>query len=110
MDHYKCYKIRVTPGTSPFPKGTTASVGDQFASPAKTLALKKPKHLCNPVSKNGEVVKNANARLLCYLAKPAPGQPKHVRVSGVQTNNQFRPEILQTIKEAEFCVPSVVVP
>ena len=37
-------------------------------------------------------------------------QPKHVRVSGVQTNNQFRPEILQTIKEAEFCVPSVLGP
>jgi hypothetical protein len=108
VDHYKCYKIRITPGTPAFPKGTTASVGDQFTSPAKTLALKKPKHLCNPVSKNGETVKNANARLLCYLAKPAPGQPKHVRRSGVQTNDQFRPEILQTIKEAEFCVPSVV--
>ena len=35
---------------------------------------------------------------------------RDARVSGVQTNNQFRPEILQTIKEAEFCVPSVVVP
>jgi len=110
VDHYKCYKIRVTPGTPKFPKGVTVTVGDQFTSPAKVFAVRKAKHLCNPVSKNSETVKNPGARLLCYQAKPAAGQPKLTRVSGIQTNNQFRPEVLQTIKESELCVPSVVGP
>jgi hypothetical protein len=107
VDHYKCYKVKVTAGTPRLPKGITVSVGDQFNAPAKVFALKKAKHLCNPVSKNGEVIKNASAHLLCYIAKGVAGQPKHVRRSGVQTNNQFRPEVLRTIKESELCIPSV---
>jgi hypothetical protein len=107
VDHYKCYKVKVTAGTPRLPKGITVSVGDQFNAPPKVFALKKAKHLCNPVSKNGELIKNADAHLLCYIAKGVAGQPKHVRRSGVQTNDQFRAEVLQTVKESELCIPSV---
>ncbi len=34
-------------------------------------------------------------------------QPKHERVAGIHTNNQFGPERLDTIKEEELCLPSV---
>ena len=41
-------------------------------------------------------VKNPTARLLCYQAKPAKGEPKHTSAKGV----------FVTVKEEEFCVPS----
>src|SRR5262249_19303537 len=91
VDHFKCYKVKVTPGTSAFRKGVQVNVADQFTSPgpAKIMDLKKPKHLCLAVDKNGEGVKNPTANLLCYLAKPAKGQPKHVPRFPVYTADQF---------------------
>jgi hypothetical protein len=106
VDHYKCYRIRVTRGTLPFPKNTTVAIEDQFESPSKLLTLKKPRHLCNPVDKNGEGIKNPGVHLLCYQSAPARGQRKHVRRIGIYINNQFGPLRLDTFKEGEFCIPS----
>jgi hypothetical protein len=110
VGHFKCYKIKVTSGTPKFPKGVQVSVAGELTSPAKTFDLKKPRHLCLPVDKNGEGYPDPNAHLFCYLAKPALGQPKHVRRTGVQVANQFGAQVAATIKEDEFCVPSVVTP
>jgi hypothetical protein len=110
VDHYKCYKVKVTPGTPRLPRGIQVNVTDQFTSPAKIFDLKKPRHLCNPVDKNGEGIKNPNAHLFCYLAKGARGQPRHVRRTGVNTNNQFGPLVISTIKESELCIPSLKTP
>jgi len=109
VDHYKCYKIKVTSGTPKFPKGVQATVADQFNAPPKLFDVRKPKHLCNPVDKNGEGVKNADAHLVCYQVKGASGQPKHVR-RDVLVNNQFGPESATTIKESELCVPTTIAP
>jgi hypothetical protein len=106
VDHYKCYKAKTTPGTPKFPK-TTVQIADQFTSPAKSIVLKKIKHLCTPVDKNGEGIKNPDAHLVCYQAKTAKGQPKHVRQTGVNTANQFGSLVVGTSKESEFCVPSL---
>ena len=73
-------------------------------------------------------IRHPNDHLVCYQAKPAtklipqtgcgpttagdrgtkiePGQPKHEPVDPVFVNNQFGPEVLETVKEAEFCIPS----
>jgi hypothetical protein len=107
VNHYKCYKIRVSPGTPRFPK-TTVTVADQFTSPAKTFTLVKARHYCLAVDKNGEGIENDNVKLLCYKAKP--GAPKHVRRIGVHLNNQFGPEIVDTVKEDELCIPSTTPP
>jgi hypothetical protein len=106
VDHYKCYKVRVTPGTPAFAKNTTISVTDQFDALPRQLALRKPRHLCNPVDKNGESIKNPGVHLLCYQSRPARGERKHVRRTGLYINNQFGPLRLDTIKEGEFCIPS----
>ena len=106
VDHYKCYRIRVTAGTPPFASATTVSVSDQFESPAKLLSLRRPRHLCLPVDKNGEGIKNPDVNLLCYQSRPARGEHKHVRRSGVAIDNQFGPLRLDTVKEGEFCIPS----
>jgi hypothetical protein len=44
---------------------------------------------------------------LCYQAKAAKGEPKHVAVQGIFVNNQFGPEQLDTVKEEDLCVPSI---
>jgi hypothetical protein len=106
VDHYKCYKAKTTAGAPRF-QAQTVSFTDQFTSPAKTLALKKLKHVCTPVNYQGEGIKNPDAHLACYLSKPAPGQPKHVRRNGVTTANDLGTLVLGTIKESEFCIPSI---
>ena len=58
------------------------------------------------MDKNGEGIKNDDTHLMCYQAKPATGQPKHVKVLGIHVNNQFGPEQLDTVKEEGLCVPS----
>ena len=106
VDHYKCYKVRVTPGTPLPAQDRKVSSSDQFTQPAKLLTLRKPRHLCLPVDKNGEGIKNPDVHLLCYAAKPARGEPKHVPREGVFVNNQFGPLRINTVKEREFCIPS----
>jgi hypothetical protein len=105
LDHYKCYRVRVTAGTPKFASGTLVSVADQFEA-ARLLSLGKPRHLCTPVDKNSEGIKNPQAHYLCYTAKPAVTAPKHTKVSAIKVNNQFGPLSLDTAKEAEFCIPS----
>jgi hypothetical protein len=107
VDHYKCYRVRVTPGTPLPATDRKVTVQDQFEAPAKYLTLRKPRHLCLPVDKNGEGIKNPAAHLLCYAAKPARGEPKHIRREGVFVNNQFGALRMNTVKEREFCIPSI---
>jgi hypothetical protein len=45
------------------------------------------------------LAKNPATHLMCYLAKKAKGEPKHVKVLGIHVNNQFGPEQLDTVKE-----------
>jgi hypothetical protein len=104
VDHYKCYKVRVTPRTPKLPRSVFVSYTDQFTSPARTLRFKRPRHLCTPVEKNGEEIKNSPVHLMCYKVS---GTPKHQKRTGLFVNNQFGPERLDTIKEGEFCIPSL---
>ena len=114
VDHYKCYKVKVTPGTPKFEPILGVKVEDQFieaqSGQPKLFDLKKPTTLCTPVRKevDGEIteIKNPDIHLMCYQANPAKGQPKHVKVLGIHVNNQFGPEQLDTVKEEELCVPS----
>jgi hypothetical protein len=107
VDHYKCYKVRRSKGTPKFKPILGVSVSDQFiGQPPKLFDITKPTRLCNPVDKNGEGIKNYNAHLMCYQAKPTKGQPRHQPISPIFVNNQFGPELLQTIKEEDLCVPS----
>jgi pimeloyl-ACP methyl ester carboxylesterase len=115
VDHFKCYKIKVTRQTPKF-AGTTVSIADQFTATdavpdgRKLLAVKTAKHLCLPVDKNGEGIKNPLGKLLCYKAKPAKDEPKHVPRTNVRVNNQLGALTVDTKKEAELCLPSIFMP
>jgi hypothetical protein len=105
VNHYACYKAKVTRGTSPFVPRQVAVV-DQFGQP-KVLDVKKPSRLCLPADKNGEGVEEPATPLLCYLARPARGEPKHVSRL-LDVNNQLGPGQVKTVVEDELCVPSAV--
>ena len=107
VDHYKCYRVRLTTGTARFPKSVTVTATDQFGTSLRTIRLKKPRHLCNPVDKNGEGIKNPTGHLMCYLAR---GTPRPARANGVNTSNQFGSEVISRGGEQEFCIPSETTP
>ena len=102
IDHFKCYKVRITEGTAAFPP-ETVSVADQFQT--KMFDVIEPKLLCNPVDKNDDGIQNPADHLVCYKVEPVAGEPEHVPVS-VFVNNQFGPLQLDTKSEMELCVPS----
>jgi M6 family metalloprotease-like protein len=106
IDHYKCYKVRVSTRTPRFPRGVQAAVTDQFED--RLYDVRKPSHLCMAVDKNGEGIKNPDEHLLCYQVKRAKGQVLHQRRQGIHVNNQFGPLQLDTKREEELCVPSTV--
>ena len=110
MNHYKCYRAKITPGAARFPSGVQASIVDSFNTTAKVFDVRKPRYLCNPVSLDGEPVPDPTARLVCYTIKGASGQAKHVRRGVFLNNTHFGVQSGTTIKESELCVPATVVP
>jgi hypothetical protein len=112
VDHFKCYKVRVTRQFPKFPRGVQVSLQEQFEN--KVYDVKRPTRLCNPVDKNGEGIKNPNGHLLCYkvaIARKINGlrvdQGKHTQRLGVYTNTQLGPSRLDTKVAQELCVPSI---
>jgi hypothetical protein len=103
VDHYKCYKIRITAGTPRFPERVFVTVADQFVGTPRTARVKKPRRLCTPVEKNGEEVKNPTGHFMCYQIVV---RPKHPRQRGVYVADQFGVEQVDTVKEQELCIPS----
>jgi len=71
--------------------------------------LTKPLHLCIPADADSQGVRDPKIVLLCYAASRAPGQPRHIPQLGV-LNDEFGTDILNTVKEIEYCVPSVRLP
>jgi hypothetical protein len=109
VDHYKCYKVKVTTGTPKFPRDVTTTIGDQFRSLARAFTIKKPRKLCTPVDKNGESIKNPAAHLVCYSVRKVAGVTPHQRVNDVRTASQFGDLTIGTVRESELCIPSTKV-
>ena len=102
VDHFKCYKVKVTEDTPKFVP-QQVMVADQFDQ--TVLDVQKPERLCNPVNKDGEGIVNEIGHLLCYKVKRAEDEPKFVKIEGIHVNNQFGPLRLDAKKEKELCVP-----
>ncbi len=103
LDHYRCHATRTSEGEAVFARGTEVTVAG--ASP-RTLLLSKPKHLCSPVSLQGEALADAANSLLCYGARPARGQGKVAKATGVAIHDSFGAGALDTFREVEICLPS----
>ncbi len=46
--------------------------------------------------------------LLCYKVRPAQGEPRHAKRSGVHTANGFGAGQLDTLKEEKLCLPAAI--
>jgi len=110
IDHYKCYKSFVKPGTPRLQRGVQVSLSDGFTSPPKMFELSKPSHLCMPADAQSTGVLDRKIVFLCYATRPAKGQPRHIPQFGVQSNDEFGNLVLNTVKELEICIPSVRLP
>ncbi|TFH24267.1 MAG: hypothetical protein E4H03_04045 [Myxococcales bacterium] len=109
LDHYKCYKAKLSKGTAKLTKGTQAAVADPFED--RVYDIKKLAHFCTPVAKNSEAIVNEVDHLLCYKVKRARTEAKHAGVRGViQTEDSFGAQAIDTIVERELCVPAVTGP
>jgi hypothetical protein len=107
LDHYKCYKSFVTPGTPRLQHGLRVTMSDGFTNPPKTFALNKASHLCMPARTDSFGFEDRQIVFLCYAAKGVPGSPHHIPQLGVQLDEEFGTAVLNTVKETEICIPSV---
>lgn len=90
-----------------FPKGLQVTVTDQFAA-AKRFDVTKPTRLCSPALANGEPIQSPGGYLMCYKVKPAANVAKHTPIVGtIHTASRFGRERVDTVTEAELCVPSL---
>ena len=109
VDHYKCYRTRVTSGTPKyFPSNAQGHAIDELED--RDYRLKPPRRVCVPVDMSGNGIKNADGYLMCYPAKNGKFSPKHVRVLGIDAASGLGEERLDTRKEEEVCVPAALAP
>jgi RHS repeat-associated protein len=106
VDHYACYKVRATAGTPKFAPIRGVAVADVLGGGPRVLDLTKITRLCLAADKNGEGIKQPAARLLCYQARPAPGQPRPLPVPGLHVGDQLGAARLDTGKKEELCLPA----
>jgi hypothetical protein len=109
VDHFECYKVSVTSRTPKFVPVVALPIKDQFG--VMTVAVKKPKFLCNPVDKNGEdpTAPTHPDHLMCYQVKQVD-PVKFVKRVGIFVNNPFGPETLDVKKLTELCLPALKTP
>lgn len=106
VDHYKCYKAKVTKGTPKLPAGLVVSVSDQWEA-ARNFEIQKVAELCIATDKNGEGLQDPFAHLVCYKAKPAAKPTPRL---GWRFRDQLITHRMDSGKEERFCVPSLVDP
>ena len=95
LDHFKCYRVQGTRF-----RRAEIPVETQFGS--VTVDIKRPLHLCAPVDKNGEGVRDPIAHLMCYRVC---GPAATVRPE-VFTRNQIQSDAFLVYGVRELCVPA----
>ncbi len=107
LDAYLCYKAKTSSGTPKLAKGLQATVADAFTDGQRVLDVKKLKRLCVPADV-GDGIEHPDALLMCYLARPAKGEPRHVAQSGLYVaTSESGVQRVDTRKEDLLCVPAL---
>ena len=103
VDHYTCYKTKVSAGTTRFAR-TSVTMTDALGQGSQGLLAYKPSRLCVQAD-TGQGLLNPGVHLMCYAVKPTvtPVLPQ-----GVAVADEFGATQLNAIKDEELCVPSLV--
>jgi len=108
IDHFLCYKEKVSSGTTKITPISNVTLVDAFES--LTVGLTKTKDICTPANKNGDGTMNAAVHLKAYQLKPISGSAKHVPQTNLVVTNQLitlsNPVTLNTVKPAMLLVPA----
>jgi cysteine-rich repeat protein len=104
VDQYDCYAAKVAPGTPRFAKNLVMTITDPLLAGAQTFAVRKPTHVCVPVTANGNIVKHPAVYQVCYQVKPTV---KNASRRGVFVHPEFRSERLDVSREERVCLPSL---
>jgi len=97
LNHFQCYSV--DPGSAFKPR--TVALADQFGR-SKALASQLTT-LCAPVRKNGSILRNARAHLVCYPIKRKPA----FRSRKVVITNQFEKGTrLVVVRPTQLCLPT----
>ena len=95
LDHMRCYSV------APLRTPLTVTLRDQFGSGRSAVVAVS--QLCNPVSKNGGVVRRPQAHLVCYTIRDRkPFDRRRVTV-----RNQFGVARLRVADAHRLCLPSL---
>lgn len=105
IDHLECYEVSPSARAPKFVPVRRFPVEDQFGP--LTLDVRKPKHLCHPVDKNGEGVRDPDGHLLCYRARQVD-RVRFAKRSPVFVHDQLGPETLDVTRPVQLCVPASV--
>lgn len=108
-EDFTCWKVKVSRGTAPFPADVQVTAASALTVPAKTFAVTRPRRLCVATDRDGNGRATPRQNLLCYRAKPAKGQPKHVPARALALTDDLGPSTLEATAEAEWCVPATIV-
>jgi len=102
LNHFKCYKVKH--GIRRIPLVT---IVDEFGP--LNLQVRKGFRLCVPADKNGEGINDPQIPLMCYVVKPAIGEPPFKSsVAPVYVNNQFGQSTYRVDHRRELCVPATL--
>src|SRR5262249_13362220 len=107
-DDLTSWKVKASQGAAPFPRGVQGTTGSGLTMPPKTFALKKPTHLCVATDRDGNGRSTPHPNLLCYQAKPAKGQPRHVPAASLALADDFGSHVLDAVADGELCLPADV--
>lgn len=105
-DHFKCYRVDLEdPRPGQFSGQHRVTLDDQFEQePGATV--RRPELLCNPVSKNGEEIKNSDEHLVCYQTRPPAQQPPFGKREVIVSNQFGRQTLRVKNRDNLVCVPS----
>lgn len=107
IDSQICYTVKLSRQANRFTTISRVPVLDEFNRP-RLLDIRKPTRLCNPADRDFNGIVNPDLHLMCYQVSPSAGQARFVATTGINVNNDYGPDILDTSGEDELCVESTL--
>jgi hypothetical protein len=108
VDRFKCYKAQTAKGGAAFVPLASPAVTDEFVT-GQVFNLKKVRHVCTPVDKNGETpgAETHTGHLVCYQAALPKGATHFTKPQVSVNSTNFGSWVLDSVAPAELCVPAL---
>lgn len=109
VDHYKCHRARLAPGSPKFVAPAPPTLDDQFYPGGQSFSVKRVTKFCSPVTVDGSPVDQPDGRLVCYKVR-LPAGVRFTRTTVSTNNPHFGEDVLVATAPNELCIPASAVP